>query len=72
MLYALSYAIKMSYKKSYAIEGYFPYVVPLLEGLWWMSDGGIMDYANKEKFRWISMIRQPDFVCAETFAWACA
>lgn len=37
-----------------------------------MFDGGIMDYANKEKFRWISMIRQPDFVCAETFAWACA
>lgn len=25
----------MSYKKSVALEGYFEYVVPPLEGLWW-------------------------------------
>ena len=31
MLYGVSFTIKMSYKGSRQIEGYFPYVVPPLE-----------------------------------------
>lgn len=71
ILYALSYAIKMSKKGSYNIEGYFEYVVPPLEGLWWMENDG-MDFKKKDKFEWTSMIRQPEFVTKEVFEWACS
>lgn len=71
VLYAVSFTLKMSYLGARAIEGYFPYVVPPLEGLWWMGDGSAgIDYANKSGFRWISMIRLPDFVTADDFVWA--
>ncbi|MGE4485385.1 MAG: GyrI-like domain-containing protein [Oscillospiraceae bacterium] len=72
LLYALSYTIKMSRKAKSAPAGYFDYVVPPLEGLWWMADGfpGV-DYSRKSDFRWISMIRQPEFVTPEVFDWAC-
>lgn len=71
VLYGISYTIKMSYKGSRAIDGYFEYVVPPLEGLWWMDDGtpGV-DYRRKDGFHWISLIRLPDFVTAEVFEWA--
>lgn len=32
-LYSIAFTIKMSYKGSHKIEGYFSYVVPPLEGL---------------------------------------
>jgi hypothetical protein len=70
ILYALSYAIKMSEKGSYNIEGYFEYVVPPLEGLWWVENDD-MDFTKKNKFEWTSMIRQPEFVTKEVFEWAC-
>ncbi len=70
LLYGIAFTIKMSYKGSHKIEGYFQYVVPPLEGLWWQRDGGDMDYAHKENFCWISMIRLPDFVTGEVFDWA--
>lgn len=71
MLYALAYTIKMSYKSTVEIEGYYPYVVPPLEGLWWMADGSAgVNYADKSHFCWISMLRQPDFVTPEVLAWA--
>ena len=71
VLYAVSYALKMSPKSGRAIDGYFPYVVPPLEGLWWMNGvGSGIDYGNKSGFCWISMIRLPDFVTEEDFAWA--
>lgn len=70
MLYGVSFTIKMSYKGSRQIEGYFPYVVPPLEGLWWQGGCAGIDYARKEAFQWISMIRLPDFVTEEVFAWA--
>lgn len=71
-LYAIAFTIKMSYKGSCQIEGYFPYVVPPLEGLWWQSGSDCIDYAHKEDFQWISMIRLPDFVKKEDFDWAIA
>lgn len=70
MLYAIAFTIKMSYKGSRQMEGYFPYVVPPLEGLWWQSGSDCIDYAHKEDFHWISMIRLPDFVKKEDFDWA--
>lgn len=71
LLYAISYAIKMSYKGSRKIEGFYPYVVPPLEGLWWRKDGAPgVDYGNKAAFCWISMIRLPEFVNQEVLEWA--
>jgi hypothetical protein len=73
LLYTLSYTIKMSTMSGSAPEGYFDYVVPPLEGLWWMADGlAGVDYSRKSDFCWVSMIRQPEFVTPEVFAWACA
>lgn len=70
LLYAVSYAIKMSYKGSRKIDGYFQYVVPPLEGLWWQEDSFEMDYGRKDDFSFISLIRLPDFVTKEDFSWA--
>lgn len=70
LLYGIAFTIKMSYKGDYQIAGYFPYVVPPLEGLWWQDGVKGIDYAHKEAFQWISMIRLPEFVKKEDFAWA--
>lgn len=69
-LYGIAFTLKMSHKASYTIPGYFDYVVPPLEGLWWMDDYEIPNYQHKEKFQWISMIRVPDFICKVDFDWA--
>lgn len=70
LLYAIAFTIKMSYKGSHKIDGYFSYVVPPLEGLWWQTDCNQIDYSHKEAFEWISMIRLPEFVTREEFDWA--
>lgn len=70
LLYAVAFTIKMSYKGSHKIEGYFPYVVPPLEGLWQQEGDGEIDFTHKERFQWISMIRLPDFVTRAEFDWA--
>lgn len=70
LLYGIAFTIKMSYKGNHRIDGYFPYVVPPLEGLWKQGNGGEIDYARKEDFEWISMIRLPEFVTEEVFDWA--
>lgn len=70
ILYGISYTIKMSYKSNHKIDGYFSYVVPPLEGLWWQDGINGIDYSHKEKFCWISMIRLPDFVTKDEFDWA--
>lgn len=69
VLYGLSYSIKMSKRSGKQPEGYFDYVVPPLEGLWWEEGNSFDGYSvtDKEKFHWISMIRQPDFVTEEVF-----
>lgn len=72
MLYGVAYTLKMSYKGDYRIDGFFEYVVPPLEGLWWQPEQGAIDYAHKELFRWISLIRLPDFVARKDFEWAVA
>lgn len=70
LLYGIAYTIKMSKKGDHKIEGYFDYVVPPLEGFWWQQDVDGIDYAHKENFHWISVIRLPDFVTKEDFDWA--
>ena len=64
VLYAVAYTLKMSYKTDHKIEGFFEYVVPPLEGFWLRSG------ADKSAFRWISVIRLPDFVTRVDFDWA--
>ena len=73
VLYSVSYTLKMSYKTDHAIEGFFEYVVPPLEGFWWQDGTGgaaSIDYSNKSSFSWISAIRLPDFVTKADFDWA--
>ena len=71
LLYAVAYTIKMSYKGTHKINGFFEYVVPPLEGFWW-QDGlkGTIDYNNKDSMNYISIIRLPDFVTKDDFDWA--
>lgn len=70
LLYGISFTIKMSKKGSHKIEGYFDYVVPPLEGLWWQNSVQGIDYSRKEDFNWISLIRLPDFITRADFDWA--
>ena len=71
LLYGIAFTIKMSKKGGRQIKGYFDYVVPPLEGLWW-SENGEVNYAHKEAFHFISMIRLPEFVTRADFDWAVA
>ena len=72
VLYSLTFTIKMSRKGSYQPDGYHDYALPPLEGLWWLEEDvtAAMDIHHKEKFSWISMLRVPDYVTPEVFAWA--
>lgn len=72
LLYAIAFTIKMSKKGDHQIAGYFDYVVPPLEGFWWQEDTEEIDYAHKEDFQFISVIRLPDFVTKDDFDWAIA
>ena len=70
ILYALSFTVKMSKLSPARPEDYFEYVVPPLEGLWWEEGGGSVMDTSREEWRWTAMIRQPEFVTPEVFAWA--
>ena len=71
LLYTIAFTIKMSYKGTYKINGYFEYVVPPLEGFWWQDEmKDSIDYNSKDKMNFISIIRLPDFVTKKDFDWA--
>lgn len=71
LLYAIAFTLKMSYKGTYKIPGYFEYVVPPLEGFWWQEGNyGTIDYNQKDKLQFISIIRLPDFITKKDFDWA--
>lgn len=70
ILYAVAYTLKMSYKTDHRIEGFFEYVVPPLEGFWYQEGAAGIDYGRKDEFRWISVIRLPDFIKPTDFDWA--
>lgn len=56
-LYALSYGIKFSSKQQGT-----DYVVPPLEGLWWMDDMSEFTMANRARWKWTMMIMQPEWI----------
>lgn len=70
LLYGIAFTIKMSYKGTHKIDGYFEYVVPPLEGLWKQDGTDTIDYSNKQAFNFISLIRLPEFVTKAEFDWA--
>ena len=82
LLYGVAFTVKMSKLGDQRIDGYFDYVVPPLEGFWWMdpAEGDCerpaalsgIDYSRKDDFQWISVIRLPDFVKKADFDWAVA
>ena len=70
LLYGIAFTIKMSKMGSHQIDGYFDFVVPPLEGFWQQDGVDGIDFAHKENFRFISVIRLPDFVTKGIFDWA--
>ena len=72
LLYGIAFTIKMSKMGDHRMAGYFDFVVPPLEGLWWQEGQSRVDYAHKETFSWIAMIRLPEFVTKQEFDWAVA
>jgi len=62
-LYGIAYTLKFEMKAAQP-AGYFEFVVPPLEGLWWM-DPGLFDPAAKDKWQWTMMVMQADFVTDE-------
>lgn len=70
LLFGVEYTIKMSYKGSHKIDGFFEYVVPPLEGFWWQDNTEGMDYNRKDDMQFIAIIRLPDFVTKSDFTWA--
>jgi hypothetical protein len=64
LLYGLTYTIKMGNK------AVLEYVVPPLEGFWDVAGdfrGGGAAIADKSKFVWTMLIRQPEFVTLDVF-----
>lgn len=70
LLFTLAYTVKMSKMGNHRMTGYFDFVVPPLEGLWQQKGGGPVDLSRKQDFGWTALIRLPDFVTEEEFAWA--
>lgn len=67
VLMSLSYGIKMMPRRGYTPEGYFDFVVPPLEGLWWIPAGEVFSFQDKSNWLWTMMVRQPEFVDQELF-----
>ncbi|RLC49226.1 MAG: hypothetical protein DRZ79_06310 [Candidatus Cloacimonadota bacterium] len=61
-LYNISFTIKMLPKKGIVPQGYFEYVVPPLEALWWTDEINNFNMENKNSWKWTLMIMQPEFV----------
>ncbi|WP_423363941.1 GyrI-like domain-containing protein [Mycoplasma sp. P36-A1] len=61
-LYSMSYTVKM---KSKNLKDYYDYVVFPLEGYWTLQDPS--KGLNKDNFKSIMMIRQPDFLNEQLF-----
>ncbi|MFP3153718.1 GyrI-like domain-containing protein [Lachnospiraceae bacterium ZAX-1] len=70
LLYSISFTIKMSKMKGEQPDGYYEYVVPPLEGLWWCEEGKLDLKKSQSEFLWTSLIRQPEFVTKEVIDWA--
>ena len=71
VLYGIQYTLKMSKKGNFVPDGYFDYVVPPLEGFWWLENNEEFSSEKKSEQQWISVIRLPEFVDEKVFEWAC-
>jgi len=57
-LFAVSYALKFMVKKEREVDfGVLP-----LEGLWWTSNVAKFSMEDKDKWKWTSLIMQPEYV----------
>jgi len=68
VLYALSYAVKMSPKSGTAPDNYSDYSIYPLEGIWDINDkvgNGTTERLSKDALIFNLMIRQPEFVTAD-------
>ena len=72
VLYGVQYTVKMSKKGNNVPKGYFDYVVPPLEGFWWLENNEDFISKDKSKYCWISLIRLPEFVDEQVLEWACS
>lgn len=66
-LYTIAYMIKMSKMTGPAIPGYFDFVVPPVETLWTLEDASEEALKQKHLFKFVLLIRLPDFVTREVF-----
>ena len=64
LLYCIFFTIKMNYKGNNNID---EYNIPPLEGFWWQDGIKGMDYKQKQKLNFISILRLPDFITKEDF-----
>ncbi len=66
-LFGMAYTMRFLFKNEvHKPEGYYEYVIPPLEGLWWMHSGNPhFDAEQWEDWRWTLMIRQPEFFDAD-------
>jgi hypothetical protein len=60
-LYSAAFTLKFLFFKKDKPEGFFEYVVPPLEGLWWMKGGKAPDETRKGAWNWTMMIMTPEF-----------
>jgi hypothetical protein len=61
-LYSMSYNMKFKIKKS---DVGLDYVVPPLEGLWWVPDMNLFSQMAKDDWMWTMMILQPPTVTSD-------
>lgn len=64
-LFSVAYNLKFSVKKREVNP--IDYVVPPLEGLWWMDDMREFSIENKDQWKWTVMIMQPEYITPELF-----
>jgi hypothetical protein len=66
-LYAMTYAVKMSYRQANPPIDYYAYTIFPLEGIW-----DLIDYTkpstDKSNFKYTLMIQQPDFLTPSLFS----
>jgi hypothetical protein len=62
-LYAVAYALKFMSKKEKGRD----YVVPPLEGLWWVENMDTFTTEDKDAWNWTMMIMQPEWMTHEMF-----
>lgn len=62
-LYGVAYKLKFMSKKEKEMD----YVVPPLEGLWWVEDMNSFTTEDKSAWDWTMMIMQPEWITREMF-----